>query len=375
MTQVKQSEPTTSVAAGNPVPASNRLLKILHVINHSRQANGHVCAMIDLACTQASLGHAVTVCSAGGDFDDILEKYGIAHVRIDQTRKPYTLLAALLKMFVMLNRQRPDIVHAHMVTSALLVRPWVAVFRSKLVTSVHNEFEKSAVLMRVGHRVIGVSEAVSRSMVARGIPARKVRTVLNGTIGTPRFRSEVATPAKMNQPAIVYVGGLHPRKGVADLIAAHAIVIKQIPEAHLYLVGAGPCQADYEAQAEACATGRVVFCGFNDDPRSYLLGADIFVLPSHSEPAGLVISEAREAGCAIIASDVGGIPEMVDQGRAGTLVQPKRPDLLAAAITALLQDPALLAAARAKSQVNLAHLSLSRVVRETSEVYGELRAR
>jgi glycosyltransferase involved in cell wall biosynthesis len=330
--------------------------------------------MVDLACTQALLGHKVTVCSAGGHFDDILEKYGIEHVRIDQKRRPLRLMIATMQMFFLLNISRPEIVHAHMVTSALLVRPWIPVFRCRLVTSVHNEFEKSAVLMGVGQRVIGVSAAVSRSMVARGIPARKVRTVLNGTIGTPRFRSEVAKPFTLRRPASVYVGGLHPRKGVSDLIAAHAIVVKHVPEAHLYIVGRGPCQAEYEAQANVSAPDRVVFCGHSDDPRSYLLGADIFVLASHSEPAGLVLSEAREAGCAIIASDVGGIPEMVDQGRAGTLVPPKRPDLLADAIITLLQNSSLLAEARRRSQINLENLSLSRVVRETMDVYRELLA-
>jgi glycosyltransferase involved in cell wall biosynthesis len=359
-------------AADTSVALSDRPISILHVINHSRRANGHVCAMVDLACGQAMRGHKVTICSAGGDFDAIFESHGIQHVKIDQQRKPLQLLIALQKLLLLLQRTKPDIVHAHMVTSALLVWPWVSLLRLKLVTSVHNEFEKSAILMRAGHRVIGVSQFVSRSMIARGIPARKVRTVLNGTIGTPRFPPAPAEPVTLRRPAIAYVGGLHARKGVADLIAAHAVVLETYPEAYLYLIGAGPCREDYEAQANACAPERVVFCGYSHDPRRFLQNADIFVLPSHNEPAGLVISEARECGCAIIASNVGGIPEMLDEGRAGTLVPPRRPDLLAAAITALLREPSMLAAARSKSQVNLGHLSLARVTGETLSVYAEL---
>ena len=120
------------------------------------------------------------------------------------------------------------------------------------------------------------------------------------------------------------------------------------------------------------ANGGVTLCGHRDDPRPYLLGGDIFVLASHAEPAGLVLSEAREAGCAVIATQVGGIPEMLDQGRAGILVPPSRPDLLAAALLPLLQNAGKLAEARANSQINIADLSLSRVAVQTEQVYREL---
>jgi glycosyltransferase involved in cell wall biosynthesis len=103
-----------------------------------------------------------------------------------------------------------------------------------------------------------------------------------------------------------------------------------------------------------------------------LLGGDIFVLASHAEPAGLVLSEAREAGCAILGTHVGGIPEMLDQGRAGILVPPSRPDLLAAALLPLLQNPGELAQARENSQINIENLALSRVARQTEQVYREL---
>ena len=102
------------------------------------------------------------------------------------------------------------------------------------------------------------------------------------------------------------------------------------------------------------------------------MSSDIFVLPSHAEPAGLVLSEAREAGCAIIACDVGGIPEMVEQGQAGTLIPPKRPDLLAAALLSLLESPSRLSIARQNSQINLGRLSLERVTSETVAVYREI---
>ena len=92
------------------------------------------------------------------------------------------------------------------------------------------------------------------------------------------------------------------------------------------------------------------------------------------EPRGAVtpndfLSEAREAGCAIVGTDVDGIPEMLDGGRAGVLVPSGDPDRLAQALIALATDPAELSAWRAKSQINLDHLRIARVAEETLAVY------
>jgi glycosyltransferase involved in cell wall biosynthesis len=349
-------------------------MRILHILNHTVPANGHVCAMVDLACTQAKLGHQVFVCSAGGGFGALLAQYGIEHVIVDQDRKPAILLAALGKTYQATRRIRPDIVHAHMMTSAIIAAMLRPLLGFKLVTSVHNEFQRSAILMGLGQRVIGVSEAVSQAMIKRGISPKKMRTVLNGTIGSPRFPPPLPAPLALRRPAILFVGGLHPRKGVDDLINAYGVVSEQCKQAHLYLIGSGPFQTEYERLAESVGKGGITFCGHMDDPRPYLLGCDIFVLASHAEPAGLVLSEAREAGCAIVATDVGGIPEMLDHGKAGILVPPRRPDLLAAALLPLLQNEAALADARANSQINIANLSLSRVAEQTGQVYQELLA-
>jgi glycosyltransferase involved in cell wall biosynthesis len=328
--------------------------------------------MVDLACTQADLGHRVFVCSGGGDFDPLLARHGIAHFTFDQRREIVAVGSAAIVILTLLRRLKPDIVHAHMVASALMVAGLGPLNPARLVTTVHNEFQRSAILMRVGQRVIGVSDFVSLSMIKRGIPASKVRTVLNGTLASPRFNHLVPPPDGSGRPIIMFVGGLHPRKGVDDLIAAFATLTREFPDAHLHIVGDGPDREAYMAQAALAAPGAVTFRGHSDDPLACMRSADIFVLASHAEPAGLVLSEAREAGCAIVASDVDGIPEMLEHGQAGILVPPRRPDLLAQALARLLRDPAYLAEMRARSQVNIGKLSLRRVARETLSIYHEL---
>jgi glycosyltransferase involved in cell wall biosynthesis len=347
-------------------------MRILHVLNHTWRDNGHVHVAVDLACLQSKMEHTVAIASGGGNFDALLAEFGVEHIRIDQRRRPLNLLKAILQFRRAIARFRPDIVHAHMMTSAGLVWPLRKPSGFRLITTVHNEYERSAVIMGVGDRVIAVSDAVRTSMERRGIPKAKLRVVLNGTIGSPRRISSKPQPEQLQRPAVVFVGSLSTRKGVSDLIGAFKEVRSKVPHAHLYLVGDGDERIKFEELVRITNQGNhVTFCGRVRDPRPYLLGADVFVLPSHADPAPLVIPEAREAGCAIIATAVDGIPELLEGGEAGILVPPRDREALAAALTRVLTDDKLLAETRARSQRNIGRMSLSRVAEETLEVYRD----
>jgi glycosyltransferase involved in cell wall biosynthesis len=352
-------------------------MRIIHVLNTTDRANGMICAAFDISSTQVKMGHDVYLCSGEDDGEGgigpLFEQHGIKIFRVSQRRRPAVILMALIRFYKIFRQVEPDIVHAHMMTGAVLGFSLRPLFKYALVTTVHNEFQRSAVLMGLGNRVIAVSEAVRVSMEKRGTSKKKLRTVLNGTVNSARF-PKPAPPAFLTQrPSVVFVGGLHPRKGVDYLIAAFAAVLLEVPQAHLYIVGDGPNRVDYERLALAISTDNIVFVGCVDDPRVYLRAADIFVLPSLAEPAALVISEAREAGCAIVASAVGGIPELLDHGEAGILVPPKRPDLLSTEIIKLCTHPSHLLNMRARASRNLGNLSVERVTMDTERVYRELR--
>ena len=348
-------------------------MRILHYLNHTRPCNGNVNVAVDLACIQARMGHRVGLISGGGAFDDLLMAYGVEHIKIDQTRRPLTMLRAIYKLRQTIKSFGPDIIHAHMMAAAalaFLLRPFMGF---KMVTTVHNEFERAAILMGLGDCVAAVSNAVAESMVRRGIPKSKLCVVINGAIGSPRLSAEHPAARILQRPAIVFVGGLHPRKGVDDLIVAFKTTALKIPNAHLYLVGAGPNEQAYRDLAAQTGVGeRITFCGPQDDPRSYLLGADLFVLASHAEPAGLVLTEARGCGCAVIATSVGGIPEMLDGGKAGLLVPPQRPDLLAEAMIKVLSDDDLLLDLRKRAGDNLDYFTVDRSAQDYLSHYEEL---
>ncbi|TNM65834.1 glycosyltransferase family 4 protein [Aliirhizobium smilacinae] len=345
-------------------------MRIMHLLNHTYRLNGHVHAAVDLACEQRRLGHDVCIASGGGDFDQLLESNHVATRIVDHERRALTVVRSVLALRRHVREWKPDVVHAHMMTSAVIAYPVCKLSGIPLVTTVHNEFEKSAILMGLGTRVIAVSESVSRSMQQRGISAKKLHVVLNGTIGTARFANREAVAADLSHPNIVFVGGLHPRKGVIDLIQAFKTVYATYPAARLFIIGSGPMENEYRELARQTGYGdAITFLGAVADPYPYMLAADIFVLPSLADPAPLVISEAREARCAVIGTTVDGIPQLLEFGEAGMLVPPAAPDMLATALAELLADPANLLAWQEKSQLRIDNLTIERVALETTAVY------
>jgi glycosyltransferase involved in cell wall biosynthesis len=348
-------------------------MRVLHILNHIQEiGNGIVNVAVDLACLQAASGYKVAVASAGGEYEQLLARYGVQHFTFNQDRKPLELIKAVWRYRALVNEFQPDIVHAHMMTGIVLAKVLKANSQYKLVSTVHNEFQNTAVLMGWADRVIAISQAVKKSMISRGIPETKLRVVVNGTLLSPRTRPlQDYQPMLLEHPAIVTVAGMYERKGITQLIDAFAQL--DIPKAHLYIVGNGPDKSKFETQAQNTeVSDRIHFVGFQPEPQRYLLATDIFVLASHREPFGLVISEAREAGCAIIASNVDGIPEALDNGEAGILVPPANSQALTAALKQLLSHPDLLQKWKNQAKQNLDWLKVSRVHEETLVVYREL---
>ncbi|MBF2025186.1 MAG: glycosyltransferase family 4 protein [Oscillatoriales cyanobacterium C42_A2020_001] len=350
-------------------------MRILHILNDIRElGNGIINVAVDLACSQAEQGYEVSVASAGGEYEALLAKYGVKHFYLDQQRRPMQLWQAAHRYRQIIQTVQPDIVHAHMMTGVVLARLFRLNCSYILVSTVHNEFQASSILMGIADRVIAVSHAVASSMAKRGVPQNKLRVVHNGTIGSPRLRRFHTTdiPA-LHRPAITTVAGMTERKGIADLIAAFIQIAPRFPMAHLYLVGDGFDMAKFRQQAQASVVGdRIHFEGFQPNPVRYLHSTDVFVLASRREPFGLVLAEAREVGCAIVASNVDGIPEALDQGEAGILVPPLDQRAIATALQTLLEQPQELCHWQQQAQRNLDWLSVNRMSRETLGVYREV---
>ncbi|MGB3637662.1 MAG: glycosyltransferase family 4 protein [Rivularia sp. (in: cyanobacteria)] len=351
-------------------------MKIIHILNDIQEiGNGIINVAVDIACLQAKNGHDVAVVSDGGEYEILLSQYGVKHYRLNQKRTPQNILKAGIIYQQVIKDFQPDIVHAHMMTGMLLASTLRFGNNYGLVSTVHNEFQRQSILMGLADRVIAVSKAVAQSLTQRGISQNKLRIICNGTLGSPRnpVKNEYQH-LKLEHPAIVSVAGMYQRKGITNLINAFEQIADSFPQAHLYLVGNGPDKQLFEAQSKQLSSvNRIHFEGYQPEPQRYLNTCDIFVLASLRDPCPLVLSEAREAGCAIIATDVDGIPEALDYGEAGLLVPPQDTQALAHTLTKLLDDSSALHSLQNQASQNLERLNVKRVYQETLAVYQELR--
>jgi len=228
--------------------------------------------------------------------------------------------------------------------------------------------------------IVATSRAVARRFART---PGKVRVVPNG-VDLKRFaprspsaalRAALAVP--LSAPVAVSVGRHVPEKGYRHLVDAAALIERTKPGVHWILVGDGELRSGLEAQARRLGLAPGVhFTGARDDVADVLALADVFVLPSESEGFGRVLVEAMAMGRPVVATAVGGIPDVVVDGATGLLVEPADPAALADAVRALLDDPAraarLGAAGRARAESTF---SLGAHVDAVERVYDEVLGR
>lgn len=353
-------------------------MRILHIVNRlSDRGNGIVNLAVDVAIDQQRAGHTVAFLAGHGGHVPLVEAAGVRVFSVNQDRTWKNLPLAFFRIRKAIGTFRPDIIHAHMQTGLLLALPWARLLGIPLVGHLHNVHDRTARRMSWGDCLITVSAAVAESMREQGVPERKIRVVLNGTVRSPRLPALASLePAPLDRPSVLTVAGMSHRKGIAELIEAFTITAREFPDAHLYLMGEGPERALFEQQAAAStAHDHIHFIGFQATPQRFMLSADIFVLASRKESFGMALCEAREAGCAVIATHVDGMPEVLDHGAAGILVPVQNPAKLADALLLLLRDPALRRAWAEKAQSGLDRFTVSRMSADFIEVYRDLTRR
>ncbi len=289
--------------------------------------------------------------------------------------------AAFRRLVEFVKREEIDVVHAHLtysaVWSALLsrstgipsfaslhvapaaTREFRKTLRFRLATDLRDRLMRF-VLNRWSNGVIAVSSALRETYLeGGGLRPEKVQVVHNG-IELARFqRDRAETRARLERefeippgvPILVTVSVLRPAKGIEVLLDT----VQHVPGAYFLIVGGGPKEEEFRELAAKSGVGnRVRWAGFRTDVDALLAGCDLFVHPSLADAFPTVLLEAMAAGLPVIASRVGGIPEIVIPGVTGDLVPPGDPNALAAAINALLAKPAAMAtmseAARRRAQ-------------------------
>jgi glycosyltransferase involved in cell wall biosynthesis len=280
-------------------------------------------------------------------------------VAISDRPRPVRDLAALARLRRLLRRAGPDVVHAHGlragVFAALALLPSGADRRAALVVTVHNTAPQGhlarvvyGLLELICARRASVVLCASDDLTARmrqlgatapmtfDVPAPAARPPSAGAVA--RARADIATTGR---PAVLAVGRLAEQKGFDTLLAAAADWGRRAPVPTLAIAGEGPL--DGELAATASRTGvDLTLLGARDDVPALLGAADLVVVPSRWEARALIVQEALRAGRPIVASRVGGIPDLTGED-AALLVPPGDAGKLAAAMLAVLDDPALAA--------------------------------
>lgn len=266
---------------------------------------------------------------------------------------------------------RPDILESRNIKSHFLVRalglyrqyPWVAwnhgYTERDWLDRVYSQLDRWS--LQAAFRVVTVCRPFAETLERRGIDRRKI-TILHNfvkpfvpapTEDVERLRRSLGV---QNQAVVLAVGRLSSEKGHAILLQAAARLEKmnEVPDFRVVVVGDGPEKENLLRLMARLGIGRrIMMEGFQPDVRPYYCLSTLLALPSYSEGSPNVLLEAMAAGLPIAATDAGGVPEILEDGISGLLVQPGDPQAMAEAILRILQDNdlALKLGAAARSRV------------------------
>ncbi len=265
---------------------------------------------------------------------------------------------AVRELAAWLRREEIDLVHAHMYRAEVIgTRAAVAAGTAVIVATVHSSRVRSAEdvgtlasLTPQMDRLVVPSASIERKVRAEGRGAARFAIVPNG-IDLSRFSGPVRPCALRREygipssaPLLGVIARLEPEKGHRHLVAAMPAILEAVPDAWLAVIGEGSEADALRAQAASLGrrvAGRIVFTGRRDDVSAVTADLTVAVLPSLREAQGISLLEAMARRVPVVASDVGGIPEVITDGVDGRLVPPGDAPALAAAITELLRDPEL----------------------------------
>lgn len=231
-------------------------------------------------------------------------------------------------------------------------------------------------------KVIAVSNCLRQELIAAGLAPHRVVTVYNA-IAPEVFVSAVRTDRRKvraelgigpNEPVVLTVGRLNPEKGHRYLLESAQLACQHIPSLRVLIVGEGPLRDKLEASARSLHLDAVVsFLDWRDDVASLMAASDLFVLPSTRESFGLVILEALALGVPVIATRVGGVPEIIRPGESGILVEARDAEALAKAMTwALTNRRQVGQLARQGQAMVRQRFSVETMVKATNRVYHEV---
>ena len=347
--------------------------------NHAGEISGAERVLLDVMEHTRAAGHTVLLCAPPGSLVDEAHRAGlpvrpVAQLTIGYARNPLMLARYLARAVVPLldlaravQRFHPDVVHANSIRSGVIaVLALRYLYRPpRLAVHMHDALGRGRLDRLVANMLAGRTDsvvAISR-YVARSLSVDRDKShVVYNAVDLERYRHDDQAGWALRErlgiplqaPVLAVVGQITPWKGQREAIEALALVRQRHPDARLLVAGsikfAGAHRrydnGAYHAQlvqraGQPDVAGFVHLLGEVEDTAAVYAAATALLAPSWAEPFGRVVIEAMAAGCPVIATAAGGIPEIITDGVDGLLVPPKDPSALAHAVERLLDDPSL----------------------------------
>lgn len=332
--------------------------------------NGPVLQAVLLSAKMRDYGYETQLIGGNppSEETDVMERaasYGVEPVvmpGLTQTLNPLTLVSLVRELADMMRTYQPHIVHTHTTTAGFLGRLAARIagvpvivhtlhvypfegYYNRVTTSIFILLERFGA--RLSDSIITLSEGLRRQLTESYPITRKQRIIVLplGLDLTPytqmkrhrgHFREAYGIPD--NVPLIGIIGQLLPVKNHALFLQAAQIVKVTVPDAHFVIIGDGEQRPMLERRAQALGLeGHITFTSWIEDVAAAYSDMDLLVNSSHNEGTPLPLIEALAAGCPVVATHVGGIPDLLDGGRLGALVSPNDPQALAEAMVHTLQ--------------------------------------
>jgi glycosyltransferase involved in cell wall biosynthesis len=364
-------------------------MKVLFITTHIN-IGGITRYIYDLSSRLVKKDINCYVCSSGGDFAELFASSGVKLLNMNIRTKfefhPKLFIQAL-KIAKFVKKNNIDIIHAHtrvsQIISCLVSRMTGAIF----VSTGHGFFKHDKLFRKLfpcwGTKVIAISEAVKKHLVDDfKINEEKVALIYNGVdvkgyehlIHDDKLKEKLKEHAFLEGPVVGTIGRLSPVKGYNYLLYAIKEVKKYIPNINLILIGEGP-QKDYlmELVEQLGLKENVFFLGSQMNVKQFYPLMDVYVLPSLQEGLGLSLIEAMASQRACIATDVGGITNIIENWEDGLLIEPADSYALSDAIRRLINDTytKISMGKRAKQKVEQ-RFDINVTVEKTIEFYSEV---
>ncbi|HPM42230.1 MAG TPA: glycosyltransferase family 4 protein [Candidatus Omnitrophota bacterium] len=294
-----------------------------------------------------------------------LDSFRGRYVEIGSLRRDVDLskdIPALFRLYTLMLKERFDIVHTHTAKAGFLGRISARMAGCRAIVHTphgHNlygyfdsdvtEYIKRAERFagKFCDKIIALTELEKKDMVRFKLaPEEKIEVIYQG-LELERYRHRPERRALIRQSLNIPEGAmvvgtvarLEPVKGPDIFLEAAEMVGLEYPASYFIMAGDGDMrEALKERSRHLSIKDRIIFTGWREDIPDIMSGLDIFALPSLNEAVGMALIEAQAAGVASVASRVGGIPEVVQDGKTGILVEPGNPRALAEAISGLISD-------------------------------------